>query len=48
MDYPITLTSPNRLVQIDKVIFFMPIIYRFFLLKYPLKKHELVHESTKP
>jgi hypothetical protein len=30
IDRPIMLTCPNRLVQIDKVKFFTPVIFGFF------------------
>jgi hypothetical protein len=38
IDYPIILASSNRLVQINKVVFFMPIILNIFLLKKSIKK----------
>jgi len=38
IDYPIILASSNRLVQIDKVVFFMLIILSIFLLENLIKK----------
>jgi hypothetical protein len=42
IDYPIILTSPNRLVQIDRVVILMPLILDIFGLKNSIKKSYIV------